>query len=186
MALGVSLCLVLGAHLQAENGVEEGPVSNEFQVKAAFLLNFLKFVEWPEPVLANANAPMIIGILGDDPFGNALPETLHDESVHGHPLVLRRSHNLDDLRDCQLLFVARSESGHEAKILAHLRDAPILTVSDSDDFCVDGGVIQLYLENKKVHFMINQGVAQHLGLKVSSQLLSLAKVLGATSGDKKD
>ena len=181
----VTLIMILAldtAPVQAQ--AEETAVSNEYQIKAAFLLNFLKFIEWPSAVLPRNDSPITIGILGQDPFGSALPDTLRDENVRGHPLSLRRSSDINDLRACQLIFISKSEAPREGQIITSISELPILTVSDNAGFCREGGVIQLYLEDKKVRFMINQPGALNLGLKVSSQLLNVAKVFGHPDGSR--
>ncbi len=147
----------------------------EYRIKAAFLFNFAKFVEWPASAFAQSDTPITIGILGEDPFGTSLDETVRGERVRDRKLAVLRSQKAEDLKDCQLVFVSKSESAHLHDILAVLRSSPTLTVSDVDGFCQLGGVMQFYLDANKVRFRINQAIAQGLGLKLSAQLLSVGK-----------
>ncbi len=154
-----------------------GAQSKEYQLKAAFLYNFAQFVKWPSSSFAADNAPFYIGILGDDPFGGAIEKIIQGESIDNHKLVILRSRNVEDLKDCQLLFISKSEEDHVAKILFKLDARPILLVSEIDGFAQSGGVINLYLQGGKVRFGINPNAAQRRGLKVSSQLLSLGRII---------
>jgi hypothetical protein len=156
---------------------QEGP-SKEYQIKAAFLFNFVQFVKWPPDAFGSPDAPLCIGVLGDDPFDGSLEDTISDEAVDGHKLVVMRSHNLDDLRNCQMIFVARSEQPQTGQILAVVSARPVLTVSEIDHFAQDGGDIDFYLSNGKIRFEINPDAARHVGLKISSQLLALGRIVG--------
>ncbi len=152
--------------------------AREYQVKAVFLFNFLQFVEWPPAAFPNDDTPIRIGILGDDPFGPALEETVRDETINKRRLVVSRSHRVEDLRDCHLVFISKSESRRIDAILAQFSNRPVLTVSEVDGFARQGGIIAFYQDGKKVRFEINPGTAQRLGLKMSSELLRLGKIVG--------
>ncbi len=167
------LLLALGPRILAA----EAAPSREYQIKAAFLLNFTQFVAWPAGAFASDDAPLVIGVLGDDPFGPALEETVRGERVRTHPIVVKRSRRAADLADCQLVFVCRSERSRTAEILRILGGRPALTVSETDDFAKRGGIINFYLEGRKVRFEINAEAAQREGLKISSQLLSLGRIV---------
>jgi len=158
-------------------GLARAQESKEYQLKAAFLFNFVQFVKWPPDSFSNAGAPFCIGILGDDPFGSALEETIRGEAIDNHPLTVVRAQRIEDLKDCQVIFVCRSEEGHVSEILSQLDSRPILTVSEVESFARDGGDIDFYLSDGKVRFEINPGSAQRCGLKISSQLLSLGKIV---------
>lgn len=151
--------------------------SREYQIKAAFLFNFVQFVKWPETSFASADAPFSIGILGDDPFGSALDEMLRGEAINNHRLTVVRAQRINDLKDCQLIFVSRSEESHVGEILSQLGSKPILTVSELEGFARSGGDINFYLSGGKVHFEINPQSARQSGLKISSQLLTLGKMI---------
>lgn len=170
----VALLLTLLPCAQAETA------AREYQVKAAFLFNFLQFVEWPAEAFTAEAAPIRIGILGDDPFGPMLEETVRGETIRQRPLEVRRGRRIDDLGGCHLLFISRSEQGRVGGILQEVGQAPVLTVSDLDGFADRGGGIRLFLVGKKVRFEINAEAVQKQRLKVSSQLLSLGKPAGST------
>jgi hypothetical protein len=146
----------------------------EYEVKAAFLYNFAKFVEWPEGTFPDANAPLVIGVLGEDPFGDVLDRTIAGKQVQGRPLRIRRWNKTHDVEGCQILFISSSEQGSMATILDKLRAAPLLTVSDADDFDKRGGIIHFVMQENRVRFEINNHGAQTAGLKISSRLLMLA------------
>lgn len=155
----------------------QSPVSREYQIKAAFLFNFAQFVEWPATAFTNTDAPLCIGVLGDDPFGGALEQTLKDETIRSHKLTVQRSRRVEDLKGCQMIFISRSEKGRMPAILSAL-DGMTLTVSETEDFARRGGMINFFLDGNKVRFEINPATAQSKGLKISSQLLSLGKIIG--------
>ncbi len=151
--------------------------SREYQIKAAFLYNFVQFVKWPGSSFASAVSPFCIGILGDDPFGSTLEETVRGETIDNHPLTVIRAQKAGDLKGCQMIFVCSSEKDHASEILAQLDSRPILTVSEFESFARVGGVIDFYLSGGKVRFEINPQSAQRCGLKISSQLLSLGRIV---------
>jgi hypothetical protein len=152
------------------------PTASEYEVKAAFLYNFARFVEWPEGASGNQ---FVIGVFGEDPFGSVLDQTVGGKRVGGNELVLRRFRSLESLEPCQILFIAAGEQGRFAEVVAALHGAPVLTVGESEGFLERGGIINLRLEDQKVRFEINAGEAERAGLKISSQLLKLAiRVVG--------
>jgi hypothetical protein len=158
--------------------------SKEYQIKAAFLFNFAQFVDWPSAAFAETNTPFCIGILGDDPFGAALDQTVQGENVDNRRILIERSQNIEDLKNCQMIFVSRSEKRHIGEILTGLDSRPVLTVSEVEGFAQSGGGINFYLAGPKVRFEINPTATQSDGLKVSSQLLSLGKIVQTAKEDK--
>lgn len=146
-----------------------------YQVKAAFLERFGKFVEWPESAFAGPQASLVIGIYGADPFRGALEELAAQEKINGHPVEIRHLDNLSDLRSCHILFLPATERSAEDELLRAVAGSSVLTVGDADDFCQAGGMIQFILENDRVHFQVNNEAARAAGLKISSKLLTLAK-----------
>ena len=164
-------------------GLGHAQESREYQLKAAFLFNFAQFVKWPPDSFTSADAPFYIGILGDDPFGATLEETIQGEAIENHKLRVVRGRNFGDLKDCQIIFVCRSEESHVSEILSQLGSRPILTVSEVESFARDGGDIDFYLSGGKVRFEINPQSALRCGLKLSSQLLSLGKIVKSVGGD---
>jgi hypothetical protein len=153
---------------------------SEYEVKAAFLYNFAKFVEWPPNLAANAHDPFVIGIVGRDPFGDAVEQTLLRKTLNGRPLAVQRVKREEEARGCQILFVSPSERKRLKALLANLQGNPVLTVGDVENFCKSGGMIAFTLEDNRVRFEINVDAAQRVGLRISSRLLSLAKVVRET------
>lgn len=149
-------------------------VPTEHQIKAAFLFNFAKFVEWPARSDVPADAPIIVGVLGDNVFHDDLANALNGKNVNNHPLHFQQYDSLSDATNCQILFISPSEQSHFAKIIRQLNNAAILTVSETDHFTEDGGMINFVIVEKKVRFQINNDAAKKAGLTISSKLLSLA------------
>jgi hypothetical protein len=163
--------------LVAGAGLLRADTSPEYKLKAAYLFNFTKFVDWPTNAFADAKAVMVIGVLGEDPFGNSLEEIVQNRTINGRSLAIQRVRRVEELKNCQLLFISRSEQSHLKSILAGLDGRPVLTVSDADDFLDNGGTISLVLDGRNIRFEINAGTAERAGLKIDAQLLSLAKTV---------
>ena len=149
--VGVRLLLVLAVALSLveprEAGAQAAP-SAEYQVKAALLLNFAQFIKWPAAAFPTPDAPITVGILGDDPFGDVLDQTFQDETVQGRKLVIKRSRQVEDLKSCHLLFISKSEKDRLAEILASLNDTSIVTVGETDQFTRAAASSVLYVENE--------------------------------------
>jgi hypothetical protein len=154
------------------------PVSpSEYQVKAAFLYNFAKFVEWPAEVFQD-NKPFVIGIVGHDPFGGLIDEAVSGKTVRDRKITVNRYSKIEDAANSHILFVAGSEGEEVARILKRLGKAPVLTVSDIERFAEEGGMIQLVTDQNRVRFAVNVAAVDRAGLKPSSQLLKLAQIVG--------
>jgi hypothetical protein len=166
MVLGLLLGLSFRAFAQ------EG--ASEYQVKAAFIYNFAKFVEWPPGVFPNTNSPIVLGILGKNVFGSDLEKTIRDRKVNNHPFVFKNIASVSEITTCHILFVSPSEKDNFAKIVNALHNSTVLTVSETDGFIKAGGMINFTFEDTKVRFQINDEAAKKAGLKISSKLLSLA------------
>jgi hypothetical protein len=149
----------------------------EYQLKAAFLFNFAKFVDWPPASFASPQSPFVVCILGPAPFGRAVDDVFRDKTVDNRPVVIERFKSIGQARQCHIVFVSQSEGFHLADIILHLRGECVLLVGESDGFAEAGGVIQFVIEDNRVHFLINPDAAGRAGLKISSQLLSLARVV---------
>jgi hypothetical protein len=146
-------------------------VAGEYQIKAAFLQNFPKFVDWPS-LQPGGMSPLVIGIVGDDPFGPMLASMIATVNHDGHPLVLTHPRWNEKLTDCHILFVSASEVQHLSQILA---DAPnALTVGDFNSFARRGGIIEMRMVGSRVRFDINIAAARKAGIRISSKLLGLA------------
>ena len=159
--------------------------TGEYQVKAAFLYNFAKFVEWPSEAFINVRTPLVVGVIGDDPFGSDLERMINGKTVNGRQMTIKRLKWGQNLRDCHILFISSSERNRLAQIIENLRGASVLTVGEMDKFAEQGGHINFIMENNKVRFEINASAAEQARLKISSRLLVLAKtVRGGYAGRK--
>lgn len=147
----------------------------EYGLKAAFLFNFVKFVEWPPQAFASDRAPVTLCVFGQDPFGRTLEEVIQGERLGERSLVIRRP-GLEELDGCHILFVSRSEAERFGTVLSKVGGRPVLTVADTDGFLQAGGAINFVLEGNKVRFLINQKAAERNGLRISSRLLRLAMI----------
>ena len=171
----VSLAVVaLGIAAPARAGAEP---PTEHQVKAAFLYNFAKFVEWPAEALPDSTTPIVIGVLGPDPFGADLDRTLAGKLVDRHPVQVRRFEEPADVARCHVLFVGIREAPALRPALARLADVPALTVGETDDFLRLGGIVRFVVADNKVRFEINKTAATRARLRLSSKLLRLALVV---------
>ena len=148
----------------------------EYQIKAVFLYNFAQFVEWPPKPFPETQSSFVIGVLGDDPFGSYLDETVRGEKINGRPLVVQRFRHAADVRNCQVLFISRSENERLDQELSVFRNRSILTVSDIDDFTARGGMIQLSTERGRVRIHIKLDTVRSANLTISSKLLHVAEI----------
>ena len=146
----------------------------EARVKSAFLLNFARYVEWPANVFVSSNSPVIIGVLGTDPFGRHLDSTVEGKTIDRRPVQIKRSKSISDLSDCHVLFISAAERDRLPGLFLRIDDKSILTVSDMDGFTYAGGMIQLKKKQNTVRFDINREAAGKVHLKISSKLLKLA------------
>lgn len=154
-----------------------GAAAPEYQIKAVFLFNFTQFVEWPPESFPAADAPFVIGVVGEDPFGAHLDDAVRGESVKGRAVVIRRQQRDDDLSVCHVLFVSASEAGHVSAILRKLQGRSVLTVSDMDGFARGGGMIHFLTAQKKIGLQINLEAARNAKLSISSRLLRSAEIV---------
>lgn len=148
----------------------------EYEVKAAFLYNFGKFVHWPT---APDDTRFVITVLGRDPFGSVLDDTLRDKSIDGRPVAVRRVSSADDVEPSQILFISDSERERLPDILERIGTRAILTVGETSQFSDQGGAIRFMVEGDRVRLEINVAAAERSGLKVSSDLLRIARVVGS-------
>ena len=176
-AAAVILITVSFFALCASGAGAQIPRPTEYQLKAAFLYNFVKYVEWPPQALPANSPTIIIGVYGKDPFGPAL-NTISGKIVDGKRLVIKPCSDPQDLRSVHLLFISPSEKRRLKQILSILGNASILTVSEIDGFSRSGGIINLFTtESNRVRFEINPDSAERARLRISSQLLRVAKVV---------
>jgi len=160
--------------------VAVGPVRaggpGEHQVKAAFLYNFANFVQWPDGAFASASAPLRVCVIGADPVGAALDDAFRGQQVQGRSVDIARGASLGVLGRCHILYLSQSETGRWPDLLRELAAAPTLTVGDGS-LVRKGGMVGFVVEAKRVRFEINRGAAEQAGLRISSKLLALARIV---------
>jgi YfiR/HmsC-like len=150
--------------------------SVEYKIKAAYLLNFAKFIEWPSNRFPQPTTPIIFGVLGQDPFGGNLEKTIGNKSVDRRPLRIQHLQETDDLTQCHILFISPTEKRRLPRILESLRGTSVLTVSEMDQFTQFGGMINFFKQENTVRFEINVEASRTAKLKISSKLLQVAKI----------
>ena len=153
------------------------PTPTENEVKAAYVFNFGRFVEWPPGKFAAKDSPLVIGLIGSGPVAEVIDAVIHKKNINTHPLLLKRLSTADDLKPCHILFVCRSEAEHAAQITAAVKGASVLTVGESEEFLAQGGIINFYVESETVKFAVNLEAAQRAQLNISSKLLAVAKIV---------
>jgi hypothetical protein len=157
----------------AFNTLAQAPPS-EYQIKAAFLFNFAKFVEWPPGAFPETNSPIVVGVLGNNVFGDELEKTIRDKTINNHPFQFLEVTSAAEATHCHILFISPSEKDNLRKIVDNLHNASVLTVSETDGFIPAGGMINFLIVNSKIRFQINDKAARNARLRISSKLLSLA------------
>jgi hypothetical protein len=179
VASGIRLLLAgLALSLVAAAGAPDAPADpGEFEIKAVFLFNFAQFVEWPTDAFTEPTSPLVIGVLGNDPFGSFLDEAVRGERVNDRPIVIMRYSRVEDIARCHILFVSQSEAPRLEQDLAQLKGRSILTVSDIEGFSYHGGMIRFLMVKNKVRLRINNGTARAAGLRISSKLLRPSEVV---------
>lgn len=162
----------------------QGAKPTDYDVKAVYLYNFGRFVEWPSSVTAKSEV-FSVCVLGQDPFGPALDATLAGETISGKGIAAKRISTPEEAANCQILFMSSAEEGRLNKIIEALDKGPVLTVSDMPQFSRRGGMIQFVVEGKKVRFEVNLTAVQRAGLTLSSELLKVATTVrrNVSSGD---
>jgi YfiR/HmsC-like len=169
--------VVLVAVLIAGSASQMSGQVDEYQVKAAFLYNFAKFVKWPAGAFARPTDPLVICVIGDSAVIRALGSTIAGKAIDGRNLVVRTIADVRQMGVCQILFVSGSEQQRVPAILAGCKTRSVLTVGELEGFAAQGGVINLKLEDGKVRFEINTMAANEQGLQISAKLLSLARIV---------
>lgn len=167
-------CILVGLNWPGPVSGAEGTL--EYKVKATFLFNFAKFVTWPAAAVP-AGAPLVVGVVGQDPFGGVLDQVLAGQSVSGHAFEIRRFPTVERAAGSHIIFLCRSEKERSAAALAALRGRPVLLVSETDAFCEQGGQVNFVVIEGKVKIEINPDECERAGLKVSSKLLSVARIV---------
>jgi len=151
--------------------------AKEYQVKAAFLEKFQKYIEWPAGTFDRKEKPFVIGVYGKDPFGKVLDKTFEGKRHKTHPIEVRRISKPSQARGCHVVFVPKQERAALKLIVSAIGERPVLLVGESTGFAASGGVINFYQAKNKIRFEINNGAAKRNGLKISSSLLKLARAV---------
>jgi len=173
--------VLLAWALAPKAAAQEQDKPSDYQVKAAFLFNFGKFVEWPASAFTNARSPLVIGVLGGDPSHGDLGRVIADRQIGLRRVEVREIQSPSDWPGCQMLFMTSALSLSQVReALKDLNGASVLTVGEADGFCEAGGMINFVIENRQVHFEINNGAALAANLKISSKLVILARRLVRT------
>ena len=172
-SLALALLLLLPDARQANGGT----VAHEPELKAGFLCNFSHFTDWPAETFADEETPMVIGVLGRDPFGSILDEAVRGEHVNQRPLVVIRFKRVEDIKACQVLFIGDSETKRLPAILAKLAGRSILTVSDMDGFTSQGGMVRYLTSTNGVQLEVNLEAVKAAKLLMSSKLLRTAEIV---------
>jgi hypothetical protein len=150
----------------------------EYPVKAAMIVNFLQFVEWPPEARPAEGAPIVVGVVGaGNSLGRALEQIVANKTIAGHAVKVLYLHSGASADGCHLLFVPREQDNDFTRMSQRISGQPILTVGETESFLRAGGIIRFYTEDNKVRFQINPEAAERVNLKISSKLLKLAKIV---------
>ncbi len=153
-------------------------IDREYTIKAAFLYHFLTYIAWPEGTFSDSKQPFVIGVFETDPFGAVLDKIASTKNVAGRPIEIRRLTSTEKLLECHIVFMAGTvDATAQKNVLSTLANSHVLCVGETDDFVELGGAAQFFVEGNKVRFAFNTDVVDSSNLKVSSKLLSLAKIV---------
>ena len=150
---------------------------SEYQVKAKYLYNLARFVEWPEQSFADSNSSYIIGVLGEDPFGIDLEKTVEGKKAKGRNFIVKRFKKSEDVQFCHILFIKLADNIQLSNTIKKVNHENILTVSDTKNFAKNGGIINFITKEKKIRFQINLSAAEQSGLQISSKILRQAEII---------
>src|ERR1700730_15087416 len=185
LRLLITMAIVILPSLGFEAQAQDSSVSSEYLIKAGFIYNFANLVQWPSNAFAQPDSPIVIGILGEDPFGTILDRVLESKKVNGRVFLVKRLKSVLDLKECHIVFVSSSELTHLTEAIRSVKGTPILTIGEIPGFAKRGGVINLVLEDNKVHFEVNVEAAREAELTISSRLLALARIVQDPAPDGK-
>jgi len=169
---GIALALLLPGH-----SLSYAQTVSEDQVKAAYLYNFAKFVEWPAQDFANPTAPIRLCLLSNQSFESELNQIVKGKAVAGHPVTVVPVKNAEQSHSCHILFISSSQDRQAQHIIEALRDTSVLTVGETKGFVEKGGIVNFVLQDDRVQFEVNRRAANQAGLRISSRLLTLAKLV---------
>ena len=185
LRLLITVAMVILPSLGFEAHGQESSASSEYLIKAGFIYNFANLVQWPSNAFTQPDSPIVIGILGEDPFGTVLDRVLAGKKVNGRIFLVKRLKSFPDLKECHIVFVSSSEMAHLAEAIHLVKGMPILTIGEIPGFAKRGGIINLVLEDNKVHFEVNVDAAKEADLTISSRLLALARIVQEPAADGK-
>lgn len=169
------ICLTLLVQLASPLRAEDSG-NREYQVKAAMIFNFAQFVEWSPSSFSSSDAPLVIAVVGANPFGNMLEQVVAGKKILGHPVVVQHYPAAGNIEACHVLFVPRTEDANLPTLFAQTAGKTVMTVGETDPFIHGGGVIRFFTENNKMRFEINPDAAQAAHLTISSKLMKLARI----------
>ena len=169
--------VVVGLFLAFITTPVRAETSREYQLKAVFLFNFAQFTDWPTNAFTNSTAPIVIGILGEDPFGDFLDATVRGETVNGRKLEIQRFRRVEEIQTCHILFISGSEDRRLERILQALKARPILTVTDIEGPLTRGTMVRLLMEKNRIRIRIDMAPIHEAKLEVSSKLLRASDVV---------
>jgi YfiR/HmsC-like len=180
----VTACsLILTLLLVSPSSLPASSTAEEYSIKAAFLFHFAQFVDWPTEAFKETASPLTYCTLGADPFHGALETTLNGKTVGTRTIRVLHFKQTQEIYGCHILFVGAAEKSFRPQMLVSLRESPVLTVGETENFAKEGGMIGFCLEENKIRFEINLEAAEHAKLKISSRLLALARtVIGGQRG----
>jgi hypothetical protein len=172
--LSLSMLILLAIFSAATESCAGNPKPSEYEVKAAYIYNFAKFVEWPQ--LHAGDQAINVCVVGYDPFGPLLA-TIEGKTVGDRKIAVKRNVSINNIRGCQMVFISASEEDHLARILKVINSSPVLTIGDTEGYAEQGVMINLYMERRTVRFQINQKAATRAGLRIRSNLLKIATIV---------
>ena len=170
----ISMVALCGLLFRMANAAGGEVTMSEYQVKALFLLNFTKYVDWPPAAFAETNSPIVIGLCGENKFGDELTKVVADKTISGRQIIVQPIEKDGDPGKCHMLFVSDSEKNHLGEILDKMKTLPVLTVGETDQFMERGGVINFVKKEGKIRLEINLAAARQAKLGISSKLLGVA------------
>lgn len=173
---GIALCAVLTAGWPVSHAPGGTPPANEYAVKAAFLFHFAKFVDWPPDAFPGPDSPLILCVLGKDPFGENM-SALRGKSVNGRPIAIRYAATVDEIGKCHILFISASEKTFLPGILGSKKVSNVLTIGDMEDFGQQGGFVNFVTNDDRIGIEVNLEAVQRSRMKISSKILALAKIV---------
>jgi len=183
LRLLITIVVLILPSLGFDAQAQDSSGSSEYLIKAGFIYNFANLVQWPANAFSQPDSPIVIGILGEDPFGTILDRVLAGKRVNGRAFLVKRLKSVLDLKECHIVFVSSSELTHLAEAIHSVKGMPILTIGEIPGFARRGGVINLVLEDNKVHFEVNVEAAKEADLTISSRLLALARIVQEPAAD---